>query len=229
MTSGSEPIPAPASASAELAAEGVAGELLARELRQLAEHLNATVVPENQLVEAASVIAAVRSRLRGEPRMRWYDPVRDGGQADGEYVRAFLRGWSLYRGLSHPLAPPLSTRQVVHPDGPRLEGRVRCSRLYEGPPNGVHGGYVAGLFDDILGGAMALGGHQGVTGRLKVRYRKLTPVDTDLVLTAWIDHPRGRRVVARATCHAGDVLTAEAEGLFVLVDYAELSRRPVTP
>ncbi len=127
------------------------------------------------------------------------------------------------------MAPPMSTHPVDHPDGPRLEGRVRCGRLHEGPPNGVHGGYVAGLFDDILGGAMALGGHNGVTGRLNVRYRRLTPIDTDLLLTAWIDHARGRRVVARASCRAGDVVTAEAEALFVIVDYEELSRRSVSP
>ena len=42
---------------------------------------------------------------------------------------------------------------------------------------------------------------------------------------AWVHHVSGRRIVARATCHANDVLTAEAEALFVRIDMAEMARR----
>jgi acyl-CoA thioesterase FadM len=89
----------------------------------------------------------------------------------------------------------------------------------------VHGGYVAGLFDDVLGGTQALiEGPTGLTGTLTVRYRSLTPLDTDLVFLGWVDHARGRRILSKATCHAGDVLTAEAEALFVRVDLDAMAR-----
>ncbi|HEX7095845.1 MAG TPA: hypothetical protein VF183_08165, partial [Acidimicrobiales bacterium] len=105
-------------------------------------------------------------------------------------------------------------------------GRVTLSRLYEGPPNGVHGGYVAGLFDDVLGATQSLiDGPTGLTGTLEVRYRNLTPLDAELVFLAWIHHVSGRRIVSRATCHAEGVLTAEAEALFVRVDMAALAQR----
>ena len=94
----------------------------------------------------------------------------------------------------------------------------------------MHGGYVAGLFDDILGGAQTLlDGATGLTGTLKVWYRNLTPLDTELVFTAWVDHVRGRRIHARATCHADGVLTAEAEALFIRVDMAALAERTAEP
>ena len=106
---------------------------------------------------------------------------------------------------------------------PLVEGRVRLGRAYEGPPHGVHGGVLAGLFDDMLGAAQRLSGTRGVTARLTVRYRALTPVESDLVLRAEAGEPNGRRVTCTATCHAGDTLTAEAEALFVAVDFDHLA------
>ena len=65
----------------------------------------------------------------------------------------------------------------------------------------------------------------GVTAILRVRFRQLTPVDEDLRLEAWIADQRQRRLVVKATCHAGDTLTADAEGIFVRVDFNEVNQR----
>ena len=60
----------------------------------------------------------------------------------------------------------------------------------------------------------------GVTGRLTVHFRHLTPIGEQLTFDAWIDHEEGRRMLAKATCHAADgTLCAEAEGLFIKVDF----------
>ena len=86
--------------------------------------------------------------------------------------------------------------------------------------------YVAGLFDDVLGGTIRLvEGPSAVTGTLEVKYRKITPLDTELRFLAWVHHESGRRIHSRATCHAGDVLTAAAEALFVRVDMQALAVR----
>jgi len=65
----------------------------------------------------------------------------------------------------------------------------------------------------------------GVTAKLEVRYRHVTPIDEELRFEAWIHDRRERRVEVRATCHAGETLTADAVGLFVRVDFAEVQQR----
>ena len=201
------------------------GARLARELRLLADRLTRHEHADEQLADAADTLEQLRSALEGPRRVRWFEGPAPDVPPDPEHVRSTFGRWSLYRGSENPMAPPMLSAPVDHPDGRRVVGRVRCGRIYEGPPDGVHGGFVAGLFDDILGGAFALTGRQGVTGTLSIKYRRITPIDTDLVFTAWVHHVSGRRVVVRDECHADDVLTAEAEGLFVSVaDYREVRR-----
>ena len=88
---------------------------------------------------------------------------------------------------------------------------------YQGPPGCVHGGYLAAMFDSLLGVLpYKMTGRRGAfTGRLTVRYRALTPLNTELVLTGKITDARSRRVIATGQCHADGVLTAEADALFV--------------
>jgi acyl-coenzyme A thioesterase PaaI-like protein len=193
-----------------------AGRALADELRGLLHDLAARDNSVASLGEARASIRAARAALDGEPQSRW----------DGA-ARSRYTDHTLYGGAHNAMAPPLQLSIEARHDGtPIAVGRVRCGSLYEGPPGGVHGGYVAGLFDDVLGRAQVLAdGPTGVTGTLSVRYKQLTPIDTDLVFEAWIDRVSGRRVVVRGTCSAGTLVTAEAEALFVRVDLAAMAAR----
>ena len=125
------------------------------------------------------------------------------------------------------MAPPLvATGWADDADGRRvLEATATLGPAYEGPPHGVHGGFVAALFDDLLGQAQQEVKKAGVTAKLEVKYRHITPLDEPLRFRAWIHEDRGRWVTARATCHAGDVLTAEAEAAFIGVDFDEVRGR----
>jgi acyl-coenzyme A thioesterase PaaI-like protein len=118
---------------------------------------------------------------------------------------------SLLVGTVHPLSPGAT---YAFADGV-LDVRATFGAQFEGPPGYVHGGIVALAFDELFGMCNVCNGQGGLTGRLSVRYRKPTPLRTELRLTAWQDHHEGRRMRVRGTIHAGDVLTAEAEGLFV--------------
>jgi acyl-coenzyme A thioesterase PaaI-like protein len=200
---------------------------LADELRGIMRRLNTRAVPDDVLHRAATLAREINGLLEGPVRPRWFEQ----GLVDGKTSRDARRQFSdhsLYRGTANALAPPMTQTIVTLADGRQaVRGTVTLSRVYEGPPHGVHGGYVAGLFDDVLGGTQALiEGPTGLTGTLSVRYRNLTPLDTELVFEAWVDHVSGRRIVSKATCHAGSVLTAEAEALFVRVDMDALTRRP---
>ena len=61
-----------------------------------------------------------------------------------------------------------------------IKGTVTFGSAYEGPPGHVHGGYVAAAFDELLGMTQSLGGMPGMTGTLTVRYRRPTPLRTEL-------------------------------------------------
>jgi acyl-coenzyme A thioesterase PaaI-like protein len=113
-------------------------------------------------------------------------------------------------------------------DDQGLVVRGTFTAAHTGPPGSVHGGYVAGAFDEVLGWACAKSGNPAVTGKLTVRYRRPTPLNVRLEFRA--DWPRvvGKRVHVHATLTADGELTAEADGLFVLVDRRAFAPPPVT-
>jgi len=198
---------------------------LAAELRAIAAELALREVSQEEAVSALERARALRAGLRGPARSRWYDhdpasPTTSIGARDA------YGDSSPIRGRLNPVAPPLSLERVDEgAKGPHIRGRVLFSRAYEGPPHGVHGGFVAAMFDEVLGAVMGLAPPPGVTATLEVRYRHVTPLEEPLHLEAWIESDRGRRLTASATCHAGSVLTAEAHGLFVRVDFGEVQAR----
>ena len=102
----------------------------------------------------------------------------------------------------------------------RIHGKVFMDWQYEGPPNSVHGGFVAALFDQFLGVGQKLTGQPGFTGTLKVRYSKPTPIATELRLEGWVEKVDGRKNILKAEMWAGDVKTATCEGLFISVTKA---------
>ncbi len=216
------------SVDAAYRARRAAATVLAGRLRDIAEAL-VTRDPAVEDLEAAAELATdLRAQLGGPARARWHeaDPAA-GDDAPIEHRNAWADA-SPFVGVIHPGAPPMRVRRLdeAGPDGrPVLEGRVRVGPAYEGPPGGVHGGIVAGLFDELLGATPSgLLGLAAVTGTLGLRFVAKTPIERDLRLTAWIDSHRGRRIVAKGACHAGDELTARAEGLFVRVDFAASGR-----
>ena len=75
--------------------------------------------------------------------------------------------FSPFLGSLNPLAPPITAREV---DG-TIIGEVVYGDAYEGPPGCVHGGFIAGGFDEILGCTQSLSGQPGMTGRLQISYR----------------------------------------------------------
>jgi len=99
---------------------------------------------------------------------------------------------------------------------------VTFGSAYEGPPGSVHGGFVAAAFDEVLGYVQSLSGNPGMTGTLTVVYRRPTPLHTELRFEGEIVRVEGRKIFTRGRVHAGDVLTAEAEGVFVSIDREKL-------
>jgi acyl-coenzyme A thioesterase PaaI-like protein len=183
-------------------------------MRLVIERLVGTSAPADELAAAADQLEAIAAALEPYPRGRIYDGYAESANSGDPH--AFF-DWSPIMGRANPLAPPIILEEIKD----RVVARVRFGSAYEGPPGCVHGGYVAAGFDDVLGVANSVSGEPAMTGTLTVKYRKPTPLYRDLRYVAFLDKVSGRKVSTRGELWDGDLLTAEAEGLFIRVGVAK--------
>ncbi|HEY2999802.1 MAG TPA: PaaI family thioesterase [Acidimicrobiales bacterium] len=191
-------------------------------LRRIIERLHGSPAPDAELRSAADDLERLADRLDAFPNSSVYEGFSEATVA-GADPHAFF-DHSPMLGRANPLAPPIE----LWADGDTMRGRVSFGSTYEGPPGCVHGGYVAAAFDEVLGSTQSLAGRPGMTGRLTVHYRSPTPLHADLRFAARVVEVSGRKTLTHGTLHAGDRLCAEAEGLFIAIDFTkmvELRRR----
>lgn len=122
-----------------------------------------------------------------------------------------LLPFSPITGPLNPIAPGLEYRR----DGEKLVAETHFNDLYEGPPHCVHGGIIAGVFDQLLAMANMLAGTAGPTASLTVDYKKPTPLNTLLRFEAWQERVDGRKVYMKGHALHGDTVVAESSGLFI--------------
>jgi acyl-coenzyme A thioesterase PaaI-like protein len=142
--------------------------------------------------------------------------VRIGVEGDDPQARPYyVRGPLI--GAHHPMAPvsAIETRDGV------TRGSVNFGVAFEGPPSCVHGGFVAFFFDIVLGHHNIALELPAMTGTLTVRYRRPTPLLTDLAFEARITRAEGRKLVTSGWLADAEGRVAEAEGLFVLPQGAD--------
>lgn len=114
-------------------------------------------------------------------------------------------------GELNPIAPPIR----MHFDGERMHGTTILGASYAGPPDSVHGGIIALVFDELLGSTNVCLGMGAFTGTLSVRYERTTPVGRELTLEGWLDRVEGRKVFTKGTISDAGGVTARAEGIFI--------------
>jgi hypothetical protein len=186
--------------------------------------LNNSAIDEDTARRLTAETEALIAGIDGDPADRFYD-LEDLSEVS-DRRRVHYRDHSLYAGRHNPLAAPMVFSVEQRSDGSDvLIGEVTLDRRYEGPPRCVHGGYVAGLFDEMFGGSLRfVEDFFGVTGRLTVKYRKPTPIGQPLRFSAWIETVKGRRLESRAELHSGETLCAEAGALFIRVPAGSVAR-----
>lgn len=195
---------------------------VADDIRGLIEALVAHEHEPDELRAARRLIVDAVRLLEG-PRRELPDKFNRGDQ---DSWWAYIDR-SMFGGGLSPLSPRIVYDEPAAAPGPtRITGRIWPGWPFQGGPGMVHGGYVAGLFDHFLGIAQ---GHStdyaAATVSLTVRFLKPTPTGRELTLSACCEHVDDRFIQGFATCHAGDVLTAEAEALFKKVDMTRLGGR----
>ena len=117
-------------------------------------------------------------------------------------------------GRSHPCSPELHWQEASN----RISGTVTFSQAFEGPPGHVHGGWVAGVLDHLMGMTHVRTGYPGMTGGLSVRYLKPTPLNQVIQVSAEARELGDKRTEVKAAMRCGDTTTATAEAIFVRVD-----------
>lgn len=197
-----------------------------RELRRLAEatrRLVHTMVMNGadaaELAAAADALEAVADDLRrhgqsGQSIFEGFGEAATSGDAHGFFDHSPMLG------VANPIAPPITLRGV---DDRTIVGEVTFGPAYEGPPGCVHGGFIAAAFDEVLGAVQSLSGQPGMTGTLTVRYRSPTPLHEPLRYTGRFERVEGRKIITTGTLHVGDRLCAEADAIFVSVDFSRMA------
>jgi uncharacterized protein (TIGR00369 family) len=100
------------------------------------------------------------------------------------------------------------------------QGRIRFGPEHQGALGLVHGGLLATLIDETMGAIVHGGRVTRVTAEMTVRYRRPTPIGTDLVCRAHIGDADGRRFTILATITAADAddeVLVEGEAVYVLL------------
>ena len=186
-------------------------------LRRIVHRLHGSRAEADDLAPVADDLEALAERLEQLPSGSLYEGFGEATLGAGDPHAFFDHSPML--GRANPLAPPIELwieDDVMH-------GRATFGGAYEGPPGCVHGGYVAAAFDEVLGSAQSLGGKPGMTGRLIVHYRSPTPLRTELHFQGRVVDVEGRKTFTEGTVHAGDRLCAEAEGLFIALDFMQVA------
>ena len=185
-----------------------ASAALAEALRRMIARLALVRPPAEQLERAAQTAAAFADSLDQLPA-----PHQLWGGERGRPAADQVHGPQPDQRHQQPDRPPLVMTTPGRPDDDdRFRGTVTFGAAYEGPPGHCHGGWIAAVYDELLGYVQRV---HAFTAYLKVDYRLPTPLYQPLEMAGWLERSEDRKLYIRGTCHLDGVLLTEAEGLFV--------------
>lgn len=105
------------------------------------------------------------------------------------------------------------------PAAGRLYARAWFGLETQGPPGHVHGGAMAAVLDEAMGGACWMNGHRTVAARISVSFLEMLKLETETTVEAWVERVDGRKIfVCARLCDPGTRPIAESDGLFVVRD-----------
>lgn len=118
-------------------------------------------------------------------------------------------------GHGQTMAPSIT---ITSGDRDSVSATVTFGRYFLGGGGAAHGGAVPLLFDEVLGQLANSGDREpSRTAYLHTDYRSITPIGEELSVRGWVVSEQGRKRILRAELKFGDILCAEAEGLFIVL------------
>ncbi|MGD9548804.1 MAG: PaaI family thioesterase [Candidatus Krumholzibacteriia bacterium] len=127
-----------------------------------------------------------------------------------------------------PSGKRLSIRYYKREEDGSLRAKVLFGDHAQGPPGHVHGGAMAGIMDEAMGGAAWLAGHPVVAARLEITFKEMLSLASRAVVKAQVTGVEGRKVHTLAfLCDPTETtIFCQATGLFVVLDRPQLERMP---
>lgn len=107
----------------------------------------------------------------------------------------------------------------------RLLGKILFGPGAQGPPDHVHGGAMAAILDEAMGGVAWLSGHPVVAANLDITFRRMLPLTTPCVVETEIVAVAGRKITTRGELRDRDGVTvfSSGEALYVVLDEKNLA------
>lgn len=192
-------------------------ETINQDVAQLINHLRCSNAPDEVLAEATRHIHQAMETLRpwlqeGEGWSTVSIASEMSGLAWREDDITAVMPYSPVSGKRNAIAPPLKLWKAGSNE---VRGEAIFSSTYAGPPNAVHGGIIAAVFDEILAMANVISGNAGFTGTLTIKYHDKTPLNTPIELRGINVRQDGRKQLSRGEMRVNGKVTASAEGLFI--------------
>ncbi|MDA9798636.1 PaaI family thioesterase [Luminiphilus sp.] len=191
-----------------------ARQQLALAARQLNESLISADIPPEQALELSNELSRLAASLSDLPQVSGLMDMLGRRPQDG--IDTIMGEFVAIAGRSHPCSPDLTWHAEPH----QIRGIVTFSQAFEGPPGHVHGGWVAGILDHLMGMTHVHMGQPGMTSGLTVRYLKPTPLRQIIAISAVAEELDERRTQVNAEMRCGETITATATAIFVRVDRA---------
>ncbi len=119
--------------------------------------------------------------------------------------------------------------RYYHCGGERsLCAKILFGPLSQGPPGHAHGGGMAAILDEAMGGAAWLAGYPVVAAQLNITFVNMLPLGTPALVRAEVTGIEGRKILTRAslTDSAGEVEFSRGTGLFISLDQEQVDRMP---
>lgn len=171
--------------------------------------VDASSAPEAELTALITATEQLAAQFEKTPSHR----ERGGLNYDENEWEGALLERSPISGRSNPLAAPLEVDDI-DADGV-LHAHATFGYAYEGPPGHLHGGAVAGAFDDMVGVGQVASGQMGYTGTLSIKFRRPTPLHTRIEYEAAVGRVSGRKIHVWSKSYAAGELLCEAEALMI--------------
>lgn len=103
------------------------------------------------------------------------------------------------------------------PEAEVLYAKAWFGRETQGPPGHVHGGAMAAVLDEAMGGACWMNGRRTVAAKISVSFLEMVKLETETRVESRIERVDGRKVYVRALLFDGERRVAESDGLFIVL------------
>lgn len=203
---------------------------VANALRQLNHTVVGKQLPIEQVTALAQALETLVSGLEADhlpARQRAFGVASEGGSVAGsgfDYGAGSSLSYRPISGNCNALAAPAKYFKCRDEHGGySLKARVTFGPSFEGPPNLVHGGYIAAYMDEVFGIAISHSdlAEPAMTGTLKTVYRLPVPLNTELTYEVKMAGEERRKVFMHCTLKdAQGTVYAEGEAIFLKIDPA---------